>query len=231
METEYTIRIENLTRTYRVGSRQIHALQGINAAIKQGQFVVLRGRSGSGKTTLLNCVGGLDRPTSGEVWIQGKAISRYGERQRVALRRKTVGFVFQSHALLPLYSAGENVDLMLRLAGWSYGQRRARVDEVLKLVGLQDWRDHRPFEMSGGQQQRVSIARALASNPHIIIADEPTGELDVATSEQILQLFWQITRNLGATLLIATHDPLVDDFADVIYHLQDGRIIGDDAKH
>ena len=225
METTAAIRVKNLTRTYRVQSREIHALQGVDAGIQKGRFVALRGRSGSGKTTLLNCISGLDQPTSGEVWLNGQAINHYGERQRVELRRKTFGFVFQSQALLPLYSARENVDLMLRLAGWSYQQRRVRTEEILSQVGLQQWLDHRPFEMSGGQQQRVSIARALATKPDILIADEPTAELDVATGRQILHLFRQITRELGTTVLVATHDPLVDDFADVIYYLQDGRII------
>jgi ABC-type lipoprotein export system ATPase subunit len=224
MNTAHAIQVQNLTRTYRVGSREVHALQGVDATIQQGKFVVLRGRSGSGKTTLLNCISGLDRPTSGEVWINGNAVNNYRERQRVELRRKSIGFVFQSHALLPLYSARENVDLMLRLAGWPFQQRRQRVAEVLTQVGLQHWMDHRPFEMSGGQQQRVSIARALAPKPSILIADEPTGELDVATGTQILQLFHHITRELGTTLLVATHDPLVDDFADVIYYLQDGQV-------
>lgn len=225
METTPAIHIKDLARTYHVGSRKIHALQGVDATIQPGKFVVFRGRSGSGKTTLLNCISGLDQPTSGEVWINGKAISSYNEGQRVKLRRKSIGFIFQSHALLPLYSARENVDLMLRLAGYSFQQRRERVEEVLTQVGLQQWMDHRPFEMSGGQQQRVSIARALAAKPDIIIADEPTGELDVVTGAHILQLFHQITRDLGTTLLVATHDPLVDDFADVTYYLQDGRIV------
>ena len=225
MESPYAIRVKNLTRTYRVASREIHALQGVDADIQKGSFVALRGRSGSGKTTLLNCISGLDRPTVGEVWLNGQAITHYSDRQRVELRRKTIGFVFQSQALLPLYSARENVDLMLRLAGWSYRQRRARAEDVLSQVGLQQWLDHRPFEMSGGQQQRVSIARALAAKPDILIADEPTAELDVTTGRQILHLFHQITREFGTTLLAATHDPLVDDFADVIYYLQDGRIV------
>ena len=227
MKTMYSILVKNLTRTYRVQSREIYALQGVDAEIAKGSFVVLRGRSGSGKTTLLNCISGLDQPTSGEVWLNGEAISHYSERQRVELRRKTIGFIFQSQALLPLYSARENVELMLRLAGWPSRQRRVRTEEVLAQVGLQQWLDHRPFEMSGGQQQRVSIARAVAAKPDILIADEPTGELDVATGRQILHLFQQITREFGTTLLVATHDPLVDDFADVIYHLQDGRINGE----
>lgn len=229
MENTEAIQIKNLTRTYRVGSREIQALQGVDATILQGELVVLRGRSGSGKTTLLNCISGLDQPTSGEVWINGKTISHYREQQRAQLRRQSIGFIFQSHALLPLYSARENIDLMLRLAGWSRKARRARIQEVLAQVGLQHWMDHRPFEMSGGQQQRVAIARALAAKPEIVIADEPTGELDVATSQQILQLFHKITKETGTTMLIATHDPLVDDFADVIYYLQDGRIKENDS--
>lgn len=219
------IRIENLTRTYQIRARKIHALQGINLTVPSGSFAVFRGRSGSGKTTLLNCISGLDKPTSGQVWVNGQAITQYSEKQRVQLRRHNIGFVFQAHALLPLYSARENVDLMLRLAGWSRQERHTRTEEILAQVGLQHWMEHRPFEMSGGQQQRVSIARALASKPSIIIADEPTGELDVATGLQILKLFHQVTRELNTTLIVATHDPAVDAFADVVYYLQDGQLM------
>lgn len=222
---DHIVEIKDLVRTYRVGKREIPALQGVDMAIDRGQLVALRGRSGSGKTTLLNCVSGLDTPTSGEVFIHGESVTGYTERQRVDLRRKKLGFIFQSHALLPTYSARENIDLMLRLAGWPLRERQARAEEVLTQVGLRSWIDHRPFEMSGGQQQRVSIARAIAPRPSIVFADEPTGELDVATSEQILHLFKTLTREEEMTFLVVTHDPLVDEFADVIYHLQDGRVI------
>lgn len=218
------VRTENLTRIYHVGAREVPALQGVNLSLLPGQVVALRGRSGSGKTTLLNCIGGLDRPTTGQVWFRGREISRLPEGEKVELRRQQIGFVFQSHALLMTYSARENVDLMLRLAGLSRRERRERVEEVLTLVGLEKWMDHRPFELSGGQQQRVTIARALATRPPLILADEPTGELDTVTGQQILQLFHHISERQGTTVLIATHDLAVDAFADEVYHLEDGRL-------
>ena len=156
------VRTEELTRVYHVGAREVPALQGVNLSLAPGQVVALRGRSGSGKTTLLNCIGGLDRPTAGQVWFQDQEITGLPEAKRVELRRLQIGFVFQSHALLMTYSARENVDLMLRLAGMGRRERRERVEEVLTLVGLEKWMEHRPFELSGGQQQRVTIARALA---------------------------------------------------------------------
>jgi ABC-type lipoprotein export system ATPase subunit len=219
------VRTEALTRVYRVGARQVHALQGISMAVKPGQFVALRGRSGSGKTTLLNCIAGLDQPTSGHVWLEGRDLARLPERKRVRLRRQRIGFVFQSFALLPTYSAWENVDLMLRLAGVRRRERRHRVDQVLGLVGLQKWAGHRPFELSGGQQQRLAIARALSTRPALILADEPTGELDSATGQQILELLRQVVEREGTTVLMATHDLTVDLFADRVYHLEDGCIV------
>lgn len=218
------VRTEELTRIYHVGSREVPALRGVNLSLVPGKVVALRGRSGSGKTTLLNCIGGLDRPTSGQVWFQGQEITGLPEGERVELRRLQIGFVFQSHALLMTYSARENVDLMLRLAGLGRHERRERAEEVLTLVGLEKWMDHRPFELSGGQQQRVTIARALATRPPLILADEPTGELDTVTGQQILQLFHQISERQGTTVLIATHDLAVDAFADEVYHLEDGRL-------
>jgi ABC-type lipoprotein export system ATPase subunit len=173
---------------------------------------------------LLNCIGGLDKPTSGQVWLEGRAIARLSERQRVMLRRKKIGFVFQSYALLPTYSAAENIDLMLRLANVPRQERNARVRQVLSLVGLLKWADHRPYELSGGQQQRVTIARALSTRPALILADEPTGELDSATGQQIWNLFRQIGEREGTTILIATHDLTVEQHADHLYHLEDGRI-------
>lgn len=218
------VRTEELTRVYHVGAREVPALQGVNLSLAPGQVVALRGRSGSGKTTLLNCIGGLDRPTAGQVWFQDQEITGLPEAKRVELRRLQIGFVFQSHALLMTYSARENVDLMLRLAGMGRRERRERVEEVLTLVGLEKWMDHRPFELSGGQQQRVTIARALATRPPLILADEPTGELDTVTGQQILGLFHQISERQGTTVLIATHDLAVDAFADEVHHLEDGRL-------
>ena len=219
------VRTEALTRVYRVGARQVHALQGISLAVHPGQFVALRGRSGSGKTTLLNCIAGLDQPTSGHVWLEGHDLARLPERKRVRLRRQRIGFVFQSFALLPTYSARENVDLMLRLAGVRRRERRRRVDQVLGLVGLQKWAGHRPFELSGGQQQRLAIARALSTHPALILADEPTGELDSATGQQILELLRQVVEQEGTTVVMATHDLTVDLFADRVYHLEDGCVV------
>lgn len=221
---EPIIRVENVSRTYHVGGREIQALQGVSLTVAPGQVVVLRGRSGSGKTTLLNCIGGLDMPTSGHIWLANDEITRLSESERVALRRQKIGFVFQSHALLPTYSARENIDLMLRLAHSPRQERLARTEQVLQLVGLTKWMNHRPYELSGGQQQRVAIARAIATRPSIILADEPTGELDTVTGQQILQLFRQIADDEGATILIATHDLAVDAFADKVHHMQDGGI-------
>jgi ABC-type lipoprotein export system ATPase subunit len=196
------VRTEALERIYRVGTRAVHALQGVDL-----------------------CIGGLDRPTAGRVWLEGQDLSRLSERKRVRLRRREIGFVFQSFALLPTYSAWENVDLMLRLAGVRRSERGRRVDDSLALVGLQKWADHRPFELSGGQQQRLAIARALSTRPALILADEPTGELDSASGEQILELLRRVVEHEDTTVLMASHDLTVDLFADEVYHLEDGRIV------
>jgi ABC-type lipoprotein export system ATPase subunit len=224
--TEPLVRAEEVTRTYRVGSREVLALQGASISLDRGQMVALRGRSGSGKTTLLNCLGGLDRPNSGQIWFHGREITGLPERELVRLRRLEFGFVFQSHALLMTYSARENVDVMLRLAGVGRRERRERTEEVLALVGLARFMEHRPFELSGGQQQRVTIARAIATKPALILADEPTGELDTATGRQIYELFHHIAHGEGTTVLTATHDLAIDTYADRVYLLEDGRVEG-----
>jgi ABC-type lipoprotein export system ATPase subunit len=224
-EMDPIVRTQGVTRVYHLGARDIPALRGVELSLGPGKVVALRGRSGSGKTTLLNCIGGLDRPTSGQVWFEGNDVTNLPEREWVKLRRNRIGFVFQSHALLATYSAWENVDLMLRLAGVKRSQRQDRAAEVLTLMGLTKWREHRTFELSGGQQQRVAIARAIAPRPLLILADEPTGELDTATGQQILHLFRRIADRDGTTVLIATHDLAVDAYADEVYHLEDGRIV------
>jgi len=219
------IRVEGVTRTYRIDGREVPALRGVDLTVTQGELVSLRGRSGSGKTTLLNCIGGLDRPTSGKVWIEGREVTQLSESESVQLRRQRIGFVFQSFALLPIYSAAENIDLMLRLAGVNdRGERKRRVEYVLTLVGLKKWATHRPYELSGGQQQRVAIARALVTQPALILADEPTGELDSATGQQIMELFREIVDREKTTVLIATHNLAVDMFADRVCLLEDGQI-------
>ena len=224
--TNPLIRVEGVTRTYRIDGREVPALRGIDLTVTQGELVALRGRSGSGKTTLLNCISGLDRPTSGKVWIEGREITQLSESESVQLRRKRIGFVFQSFALLPTYSAAENIDLMLRLAGVkARHERRRRVEYVLTLVGLKKWAAHRPYELSGGQQQRVAIARALVTQPALILADEPTGELDSATGQQIMELLREIVDREQTTVLIATHNLAVDLFADRVCLLEDGQIV------
>lgn len=217
-----------LWRIYHLGDQEIPALRGVNLTIDSGSFVALKGRSGSGKTTLLNCLGGLDSPTRGEVRISGEEIGKWSERKLTNWRRHKVGFIFQSLGLLPALSAYENVELMLRMIGADAKERKVRTDACLELVGLTKWADHRPYELSGGQQQRVAVARALANSPTLILADEPTGELDSKTGREMLQLFRDIVHDRNMTLLMATHDSLVDDYADTILHLRDGHIVTED---
>lgn len=220
----YAIETVDLRRVYKLGDQEVHALRGINLQIARGQFVALKGRSGSGKTTLLNCLSGLDQPTGGSVRIFGEEIGGWNERKLTAWRREQVGFIFQSLGLLPALSAYENVELILRMNKVGSKERHKATTECLELVGIGKWADHRPYEMSGGQQQRVAIARALANSPKVIIADEPTGELDSKTGREILSLFKRIIRERNMTMLMATHDSLVDDYVDQVLHLQDGQI-------
>ena len=223
-EDDILVRTIDLHRVYRVGSERVPALRGINITVRRGQFVAFKGRSGSGKTTLLNLIGGLDTSTSGQVLLFGRDLSQLSEMQRTHLRRERVGFVFQSFALMPTYSALENVELPLRIAHIGGRERRERALRCLTLVGLRRWADHRPFEMSGGQQQRLSIARALAHRPELIIADEATGELDSETGRRIIMLFQRLVREENVTVLLATHDATVDEFASEIYLMSDGQI-------
>ena len=221
---EYIIQTRSLQRDYTLGDRTIRALRGVDLNILPERIAALKGRSGSGKTTLLNCIGGLDRPSAGSVHVFGRNLSELGEDELALWRRYELGFVFQSFGLLPTLSAYENVDLMLRLIEVPSTERRQRTLECLELVGLTKWMHHRPHEMSGGQQQRVGIARALANHPRLLLADEPTGELDSNTSREILQLFRDIVEVEHITVLMTSHDPLVDKYADEIVLLKDGQI-------
>ncbi len=221
---EFIIQTQGLQRDYKTGTGLVQALRGVDLNVASEQFMALKGRSGSGKTTLLNCIGGLDRPTSGTVRVFGRDLSELGEDQLALWRRRELGFIFQSFGLLPTLSAYENVDLMLRLIAVPGKERRERTLRCIELVGLTKWMHHRPREMSGGQQQRVGIARALANHPRLLLADEPTGELDSNTSREILELFRQIVKTERITLLMASHDPLVDKYVDEIVLLKDGRI-------
>jgi ABC-type lipoprotein export system ATPase subunit len=186
--------------------------------------VAIKGRSGSGKTTLLNCISGLDQPTSGTVRIFGDEIERWSDERRTRWRRQQVGFIFQSLGLLPVLSAYENVDLVLRLNGVKAAARHRASLEALELVGLTKWIDHRPYEMSGGQQQRVAVARALAGNPRLLIADEPTANLDSKTGREILTLFRTIVRERNTTMLMASHDSMAEEYVDRVIYLRDGQV-------
>lgn len=218
------IEIRTLERTYVSGSHAVRALRGIDLSIPPGRYVALKGRSGSGKTTLLNCLGGLDKPTAGSIHIYGRSLLDMGEKELTDWRRKEVGFIFQSFGLLPTLSAFENVELMLRIARLPRAERQQRAMYCLDIVGLKKWAFHRPHEMSGGQQQRVAIARAIANSPRLILADEPTGELDTETSMEVLELFQTIVKSEAITMLMATHDSLVDEFVDEVLYLKDGKI-------
>jgi ABC-type lipoprotein export system ATPase subunit len=212
----------NVTRVYGSGASAVRALSDVSLEVARGEWIGVKGRSGSGKTTLLNCLSGLDRPTSGEIVCFGRDITRLSESQITEWRRHEVSFIFQSFALMPTLSAFENVDLPMRIAGAA--KRRERVDECLAMVGMEKWADHRPYEMSGGQQQRVALARALANRPKLLIADEPTGELDTNTSKEILALLRRIVVNEGVTVLMSSHDPLALESTDRVVELRDGRV-------
>ena len=220
------IAVHNVQRVYGSGDQAVTALSNVNLRIPYGRFIALKGKSGSGKTTLINCIGGLDEPTSGQILIENRPIHALTDDERTAWRQKEVGFIFQSFGLLPTLSAYENVEYMLRIAGFPRKERHARTLECLEMVGLTPWKDHRPFEMSGGQNQRVAIARAIANWPKILLADEATGELDSETARAILDLLQQIAHEEGVTILLATHDGLVDEYVDEVIELVDGRIIG-----
>jgi ABC-type lipoprotein export system ATPase subunit len=219
------ISTRDLWRIYRTRAGiETPALQGVTLELPPGRFYALKGRSGSGKTTLLNIVGGLDNSTRGEVSVFGRALASLGVEARVAWRRAQVGFIFQSFGLIPILSACENVELVMRISGIPRRGRARRAAEALEQVGLGQWQQHRPYELSGGQQQRVAIARAMVHEPRLLIADEPTGELDTATAHEVLTLFRDIVRQKGVTLLMATHDSRVDGYADQVINLADGKI-------
>ena len=224
------VEVSDLQRIYAVGDQSVHALRGIDLVIPRRSFTLFRGRSGSGKTTLLNLIGSLDTPSAGRVILFGQDIGQLSADECAQIRQLYIGFVFQTFSLIPTLSAQENVEMTLRILGVSAAERRQRAAYCLSLVGLGRWADHRPFEMSGGQQQRLSIARALAHGPAMLIADEPTSDLDSETGRQILQLFARLVQEEGITILVASHDPASDDFASEVYELQDGSIVRRNGK-
>jgi putative ABC transport system ATP-binding protein len=225
IETNLAIRAVNLCRAFDMGETTIEALRGVNLKVPHGQFVALVGPSGSGKSTFLNLVGGLDRPTEGELWVEGVELSASKEKALTEHRRRRVGFVFQSFNLLPRLTALENVALPLMFVGVPDRERMARARELLVKVGLEDRLGHRPTQLSGGEQQRVAIARALVTRPAIILADEPTGNVDSATGQEIMKLLRHLNRDQGVTLLLVTHDSEAAAFADIVVQLRDGQIL------
>ncbi len=219
----------DLGRTYYLGSEEISALRSINMTVMRGQFIAVIGRSGSGKTTLLNILAGLDKPTTGQVLFENQDLGDMGERELTEIRRHKIGFVFQSFGLLPLLSAYENVELPLRIAGVRTRDREERTREALDIVGLWNRAKHRPYELSGGEQQRVAIARAIVNRPPLILADEPTGELDSNNARSIFGLFKRMVNDQGISVLSATHDSTLLALADEVKEIRDGQLV--DATH
>ena len=221
------IKTINVTRVYKTGKVETQALRGISLSIESGEFTALVGPSGSGKTTLLQLIGCLDQPTSGQVFINGKDVSHLHRDQRADMRRGTIGFIFQFFALIPTLTAYENIELPLILVGQSASERRKRVMQLLESVGLADRAHHRPDQLSGGEQQRVAVARALATNPTLILADEPTANLDTPNGNQVMEIMSRLNQETGVTFVFATHDPRVVKFARRVITLRDGLVVQD----
>jgi putative ABC transport system ATP-binding protein len=214
-----------VSKEYRTPGAVVRALQAVDLELPRGRLVVVHGRSGSGKTTLLNMIGGLDRPTSGRVTVDGAQVSTLPAERLVRFRRDQVGFVFQGFGLIPILSAAENVEVPLRLRRVEPDERRRRVEELLAVVGLEGRAGHRPQELSGGEQQRVAIVRALANEPKLLLADEPTGQLDSENARRIMELIRRLVDDRGVSAIVATHDPILIDLADRIVELRDGRVV------
>lgn len=219
------VQVDNVTRDYTVGQVTTRALRGVSLSIERGEFTTLVGPSGSGKTTLLQLIGCLDQPTSGRILLNGRDVSRLDRNERADMRRNTIGFIFQFFALIPTLSAYENVEMPLMLRAMGAAERRERVMHLLEEVGLIDRADHRPDQLSGGEQQRVAIARALAADPTLILADEPTANLDTANGQQVMEIMTRLNETTGVTFVFATHDPRVIRFARRVVTLRDGVIV------
>ncbi len=217
-------KVENVTRIFKIGKVETQALRGVSLAIESGEFTALVGPSGSGKTTLLQLIGCLDQPTSGRVYINGKDVSQLNRNQRADMRRGTIGFIFQFFALIPTLTAYENIELPMMLTGAGAAERRQRVTELLEAVELSDRAHHRPDQLSGGQQQRVAIARALSTKPSLILADEPTANLDTPNGKQVMDIMTRLNQETGVTFIFATHDPRVIQYARRVITLRDGLV-------
>ncbi|RCK73834.1 MAG: Cell division transporter, ATP-binding protein FtsE [Anaerolineae bacterium] len=221
------LRTENLTKIYRMGEVEVVALKEVNFAVQRGEFVAIMGASGSGKSTLLHLLGGLDTPTHGEVYFDGQALSKLNDDQITLLRRQKIGFIFQFYNLLPTLNAVENVALPLMIDGQQVSQYQAKVQELLHLVKLHGRENHRPDQLSGGQQQRVAIARAFVNQPQVVLADEPTGNLDSRSGKGILELLQSVCKELCTTIVMVTHDPKAASYADRVVFLKDGEIVNE----
>jgi putative ABC transport system ATP-binding protein len=222
---EPAISMSNLHRIYHLSGEDIHAVNDVTLDVWPEYMTAIVGRSGSGKTTLLNLIAGLDTPSEGDVWVLGRNLGQMNEKERLEMRLHHLGFVFQSFGLMPLLSARENVGVPLRMRALDPHEREERIQEALEWVGLSERAHHRPYELSGGEQQRVAIARALAAGPSLILADEPTGQLDTRTGRRILDLLRRLVEERGVTLLVVTHDPQVMAEADIVHELQDGMLV------
>ena len=227
---EPLIRIQDLHRDFPMGHEIVHALDGVSLTVRAGEFLGVMGPSGSGKSTLLYLMGGLDRPTDGHIWVRGQDISALDENGLAVYRRRQVGFVFQTFNLISTMGALENVEFPMLFARVSPAQRRERARYLLELMGLADRMGHKPTELSGGQQQRVALARALVNDPSIILADEPTGNLDSHTGAEVMAILSQLNQEQGRTIIVVSHDPSITDFTSRCIHLLDGRIKGSNDK-
>ncbi len=228
--SDWAVELKDVTRTYQTDSLEVPALRGVDLHIAPDEFLAIAGPSGSGKTTLLNVIGGLDRADSGQVWVAGHDLQALSSGQLARIRLAHIGFVFQAYNLIPVLTARENAEFTLLLQGVSELQRRARIDQLFTEIGLTGLEERRPAQLSGGQQQRVAVARAMATQPALILADEPTANLDSSTAAALLDVMAQLNRSHGTTFLFSTHDPQVMDSAHRLIRLRDGRIVSDELQ-
>lgn len=228
--SEWAVELTDVAKTYQTNGLEVHALQGIQLHIKTGEFLAIAGPSGSGKTTLLNVIGGLDRADTGEVWIAGHNFQALSRGKLARLRLQHIGFVFQAYNLIPVLTARENAEFTLLLQGVPEARRREKIDQLFAEIGLAGFEERRPTQLSGGQQQRVAVARAMATEPALILADEPTANLDSATASALLDVMAQLNQTHGSTFIFSTHDPQVMDRAQRLIRLRDGQIVSDELR-